>query len=295
MKAIVLTYDKYMKFAEHTIYTYQKFWPSHPFTFRVPYGENPLDRSRFGDRVELVQMDCARALSPAEIEKSPKLFNPIKETVLTLLKDLPDEEWIFWCMDDRYIMRIQEDKVNDIHDFVIDHAGPDVLVVNYARNRAGGYFKSDKYIKEGVEILTPKGQILRETVYSDGTYLPDTWSHQFIRVKGIRRIFESFPDRPFVAKTMDSFDLPKLPGEKQLMVENNLVVFGESTSRGEITENCVASFKRWKMELPSNMTISSKYHVIGELPYQWMGVTFTLPRGVKRRLTDVTRWYWRNI
>ena len=74
MKAIVLTCDKYIKFADHMIYTYQKWWPSNPFTFRVPYGDYPENLAKYGDKVQLIPMDCSQ----------------IRDTVLNLLKDLPD-------------------------------------------------------------------------------------------------------------------------------------------------------------------------------------------------------------
>jgi hypothetical protein len=280
MKAIVLTCDKYIKFADHMIYTYQKLWPSNPFTFRVPYDNYPENLAKYGDKVELIPMDCSK----------------IRDTVLNLLKDLPDEEWIYWCMDDRYLIRIQEEAANDIYNFVINNTESDLLTVLCLRHLKGGYFKSDKFIQEGVKILTPKKQVvLRETVFSQADTLPDLWSHQFIKVKALRRVFESFPDRPFVAKEMDSFRITKLVGERQLIVDKNIAVYGESTSRGEITENCAASFKRWRMELPTNMNISKKYHVVGELPYQWLGLKITPPPRVKQFLTDVTRWYWRNV
>jgi hypothetical protein len=299
MKAIVLTYDKYIKFAEHMIHTYEKLWPSHPFIFRVPYGNYPKLFPKFRNRVEFLQMDCALTNYPnetdteTETDTGTKPVNPIRETVLTLLRDLPDEEWIFWCMDDKYIIRIWEEEANDIYDFVIKNNEPNLLVVNFMRRRSDGYFKTNKHIREGIKILTPNGQILRET--SLETSLPDLWSHQFIRVKGLRRIFESFPDRPFKAKEMDSFKHFKEAGERQLIVENNLVVVGESTSRGEITENCAASFRRWRMKLPKDMIVSKKYMVYGTLPYRWIGFQFTLPPFLNRCLTDVTRWYWRNI
>lgn len=280
MKAIVLTCDKYIKFADHMIYTYQKLWPSNPFTFRVPYDNYPHNFEKYGGKVELIPMDCSK----------------IRDTVLNLLKDLPDEEWIYWCMDDRYLIRIQEEAANDIYNFVINNTESDLLTIICLRHLKGGYFKSDKFIQEGVKILTPKKQVvLRETVFSQKDTLPDLWSHQFIKVKALRRVFESFPDRPFVAKEMDSFRITKLVGERQLIVDKNIAVYGESTSRGEITENCAASFKRWGMELPTNMNISKKYHIIGELPYQLLGFKITPPPRVKRFLTDVTRWYWRNV
>ncbi len=296
MKAIVLTCDKYIKFADHMIYTYQKLWPSNPFTFRVPYDNYPENLAKYGDKVELIPMDSAKVIHPIETEKGTKQVSLIRDTVLNLLKDLPDEEWIYWCMDDRYLIRIQEEAANDIYNFVINNTESDLLTVLCLRHLKGGYFKSDKFIQEGVKILTPKKQVvLRETVFSQADTLPDLWSHQFIKVKALRRVFESFPDRPFVAKEMDSFRITKLVGERQLIVDKNIAVYGESTSRGEITENCAASFKRWGMELPTNMNISKKYHVVGELPYQWLGLKITPPPRVKRFLTDVTRWYWRNV
>ncbi|WP_249267850.1 hypothetical protein RVR34_16365 [Microcystis aeruginosa FBCC-A68] len=95
MKAIVLTCDKYIKFADHMIYTYQKWWPSNPFTFRVPYGDYPENLAKYGDKVELIPMDSAKVIHPIETEKGTKQVSLIRDTVLNLLKDLPDEEWIY--------------------------------------------------------------------------------------------------------------------------------------------------------------------------------------------------------
>lgn len=295
MKAIVLTCDKYLKFADHMILTYQKVWPTHPFTFRVPCGTATSTFEKYGDRVDLMQMDSAKMDYDIETETGTKKVSLIRQTVLNLLEDLPDEEWIYWCIDDRYLMRIQEKEMNDIYDFVINNTDSSLLAVLFSRNRKSSYFKGDKHIKKDIQYLTSQKQVLKETIYSDGKFLPDLFGHQFIKVKALRRIFESFPDRPFLGKEMDSFAHGKLIGEKQLIVENNLVIWGESTSRGQITENCVASFKKWKMELPSGFTISNIYAVTGELPYQWLGLKFTLPERMEQFVEKVTRWYWRTL
>ncbi len=42
MKAIVLTFDKYMIFTDHMILTYQKLWPNNPFIFKIPYQDRNL-------------------------------------------------------------------------------------------------------------------------------------------------------------------------------------------------------------------------------------------------------------
>jgi hypothetical protein len=45
-----------------------------PFTFPVPYDNYPENLAKYGDKVELIPMDCSK----------------IRDTVLNLLKDLPD-------------------------------------------------------------------------------------------------------------------------------------------------------------------------------------------------------------
>ena len=120
MKAIIVSYDKYLRFANHTISRYQKQWPSNPFIFRVPYGEakNLLDFTKYGNKVKLVQTDGAKVTYSAETSSESNLISPIKVTVLKLIEDIPDDEWIYWCMDDRYPIRIKDDKAKDIYEFV---------------------------------------------------------------------------------------------------------------------------------------------------------------------------------
>ena len=86
MKAIVLSCDRYIKLAEHMIRTYQHLWPENPFQFIIPYNHNyPQDlKEKFDDKVEFI-----------------KTKENIKPTVLELIKDIPDEELVYWCIDDK--------------------------------------------------------------------------------------------------------------------------------------------------------------------------------------------------
>src|SRR5437879_972375 len=94
MKAIVLTCDRYRAVTEHMILQYEKLWPDHPFVFRVPYQKF---QGAPGNRAEYVQ-------TPAEI----------RATVLQTLADLDDEEWIYWCPDDKYPIELVVDKIVDL-------------------------------------------------------------------------------------------------------------------------------------------------------------------------------------
>src|ERR1043166_9179142 len=94
MKAIVLTCDRFRPMTEHMILQYTRLWPTHPFVFRVPY---QLVRGSDTDRVEFRQTS-----------------ENIRATVLELLSDLGDEEWIYWCIDDKYAIQLVTEKIETL-------------------------------------------------------------------------------------------------------------------------------------------------------------------------------------
>ncbi|MDA1302340.1 MAG: hypothetical protein O2868_20005 [Proteobacteria bacterium] len=93
MKAIVLSCDKYHAFARHMILRYDKLWPGHPFTFRVPYQDASGDH--------LLAM---RASSRVEPRPAATMIKP---TLLSLIDDLDDAEWVYWCIDDKALPLIE--------------------------------------------------------------------------------------------------------------------------------------------------------------------------------------------
>ena len=261
------------------ILTYEKLWKNNPFIFRIPYEKYPeFLEKKYPNKVELVEIKNGKIRS-------------IKETILTLLEDLEDNEWIYWCMDDRYIISLRDRDANDIYQTILEIDDPMICSIRLMRFRRG--FKSN-YIKQGGEIYTKRGLELLEVIYTDSNHLNNPWEHQFVRVKLLRNLFKAFPDDSFKAKEMDSFPHLKGYGEKCYIPVKNLVVFGESTSRGELTENCVANFKRWGLEIPTEFPISKKYHVSGKLPYNILGLEVMLPQKIDAKLNELMRWYWRN-
>lgn len=270
MKAVVLTCDKYIKLAEHTILTYEKLWKNNPFTFRVPYNSNYPNflKEKYGEKIELVKTE-----------------SPIKQTVLTLLADLDDEEWIYWCMDDRYLVRIKDRIAQDIYNLITTIKEPEICCILLILPEKHVKFK---LIKEDIKIVTPNGFSLFKTSRKS------LWRPQFLRVKVIRRLFSGFPDYDFAAKEMDSFTKNTVKEEKCYVPEKNLVVVGESTHRGELTENCASSFKKFGLEIPKQFNITKKYMLQGELPYQFLGFEFTLPQQINWFINSLNRWYWRN-
>src|ERR1700758_2898239 len=101
MKAIVLTCDRYRAITEHMVLQYERVWPDHPFIFRIPYQE----------------------LNGTETTRTTFIKTPpeIRATVLQLIADLDDEEWIYWSIDDKYPVQLVIEKVQG---FMVDAIHP---------------------------------------------------------------------------------------------------------------------------------------------------------------------------
>src|SRR5207247_10382681 len=98
IEAIVLTCDRYRAITQHLIFQYHRLWPDHPFVFHIPYQElGGVDSERIRYHT------C-----PADI----------KLTVLHLLADIDDEEWIYWCVDHKYPIQIVTNTISTL----ISHA-----------------------------------------------------------------------------------------------------------------------------------------------------------------------------
>ena len=76
-----MTYDRNQPFADLMIRRYYYMWPNHPFEFIIPFQKlNVLRKSKKHCYVKTPSGIC--------------------DTVLELIKDMADEEWVYWAMDD---------------------------------------------------------------------------------------------------------------------------------------------------------------------------------------------------
>jgi hypothetical protein len=223
MKAIVLTCDRYRAITEHMIFQYDRLWPDHPFVFHVPYQE-------------LRGIDTQRV-------KYLTAASDIKGTVLHLLTEIDDEEWIYWCVDDKYPIRLVTDKIASL----ISHAmrSPEVDGLLFCRCRAT--LNNPKLTLFPRKIRNSFGD-----VYLERKAWFQIWIHQVLRAKVLRHLFTHLPDDIPSAKAMDELknDVPKLPEHRLFVTKENFAVFGESTRRGVITQNCYESMIAAGIELP---------------------------------------------
>jgi len=232
MKAIVLSCDHYHEITNHMILTYQSIWPSNPLTFRVPWNDEypQFLKDNYGNKVELIH-------SSAEFKK----------TISALTDDLDDNEWIYWCIDDNYMISINEDEANTTHNFVQsvddDHS---ILAITFFK---GNY-----------------------SIHSVSTVAEDSImykGHQFWRVKVLKRMFDCLRE-PGLHKAKELHYMQKIKSVtspfwnmvsegKWYILDHNIAVFGESTSRGvNMTKNCAQSFERYGLKIPDNFRVSER-------------------------------------
>ena len=243
MKAIVLTCDRYRAITEHMMLKYEQVWPDHPFEFRIPYqdleGKNTA-------RAEFIQ---SKGSTPAEIP----------DMILDLISDLHDDDWLYWCLDDKYPIQLVIDKIEGLMRFA--QSSPDVSGLLFCRTR---------FLKDRPDLALSSGRI---TTPEDESLLErkgwhQIWIHQLLRAKVLRYFFANMPRNITTAKSMDPLkdSMPKPEEFRIFVTEANYAVFGESTHRGRITDNCLASLKETGVAVPEWFEQSNGESIIvGEL------------------------------
>ena len=239
MHAIGLSCDRYRALADHMLFKYAQLWPDHPFRFRVPYQD--LAPTSPNGRVTYT--------------KSPQ---PIKATVLGLMGDLDDDELVYWCIDDKYPISLDLPRITSIYRWLTTDAAANIDGLLFCRCRG---MWLDQCLT-GQSIVDDAGN-----VYLERSGYAQIWIHQFLRVKVLRYLFDSFPDFIPSAKWMDGFAAQRAkPQSHRIYVSReNLAVFGESTSRGVVTLNCHRSMLDNGLPPPSwAVSTTAREIVMGE-------------------------------
>src|SRR6266545_6450345 len=152
IKAIVLTCDRWRAITRHLILKYERVWPDHPFVFHVPYQEL---RGTDTDRIKY--------------HAAPE---DIKGTILHLLADIDDEEWIYWCVDDKYPIQLLADKIVGL----ISHAMRSPEVSGLLFCRCGATLDNPQRALYRHQIKNPFGD-----VYLERKAWFQIWIHQLLR------------------------------------------------------------------------------------------------------------------
>ena len=188
----------------------------------TPYG--PLTHSRFHVPYQQRRLEGTRVFAR-------RTRGAISATVLDLIDGLDDEAWVYWCIDDRYPIRLVQPAVERVTEAVLADRLPAVDGLLFCR--WGNMWRPEHLLGQDPQEGPDGVRLLPRRDYSQ------IWLHQFLRVKVLRYLFRRFRKR----SPRQTFWIPlkhqvSLPADHRLyVVETNLAVFGESTSRGRVTRN----------------------------------------------------------
>lgn len=239
MKAILLGYDQHVGFMELTYKAYQALWPECPLSFRIPINrqDNPdFEVFRGKGNVELVE---SRA--------------PFKATTRALLEGLNAEDWVYWCISDRYPTRLDSVQLNRVYSWI----------------EAG---HGEAY--NALRLVVDREQVSDEIVDVTGLYFSPKmgihygfWHHQFCKVKvlvanllhpnlqedyrvhQLNQRFQTIADRP--DGSISVF-------ENTLVSRKSLLTLAEPCLQGQLTANGLADLKRYACRIPDLPTTSKE-------------------------------------
>ena len=236
MKFIVLSYDRNLACADFVIRQYLRLWPDAPFTFRVPYNELIPGHlfSGIRDRIEFI--------------KTP---SDIRATVDNLTRDLDQDEWVFWNLDDKYPTELASEKLQAVYESLNAFTDKQIKAVQITRNRAGE-FKDD--------VLPYRYATFGGREYLQKYNYRSFFQPHFIRLHHLRNIMvdndidgELKEDNKHlgIMPRVDQMLAQPLPDdEKVFCSKESLLCFGETMTNGKLTLNAQDEFKASDIPLP---------------------------------------------
>lgn len=231
MKALLLTYDRQVGLAELVVKSYLRLWNGCPFQFLVPRND---DRS---PHFEFLIAQKNVTIVPTPIS--------IRSTMSALLERADDEEWIYWCIDDRYPIEIDQRRIEMVFDFIA--------------SGAAGHLNAIKLIHwketanpEGKDIEIGDRQFRFQVPYSAWGF----WHHHFLRAKVLKEIFvasekNAIADTPWALNEY-FHKLPFIEVFKSIVfpVGEPIVQYGETLVQGLLLANACEALVRHDCPVP---------------------------------------------
>jgi len=213
IKAIVLSKDEHFPLVQLLVRKYNFLWPNHPLSFRIPYNHRSNIPSELiaANNVELVE-------TPVDILSA----------INNLLQGLDEEEWVYWCIADRYPVSIS-------------HPERLTELTTQIMNNNLNHFDNIRLFrwKEDVNTQNHPEKIMEGFVFTMGNKF-GFWHHQFMKVKMIQEIL--FFDK--ISKNYNMRMLGQQINEKNhsqqwriILPAQNTIKFNEPLINGRVTLN----------------------------------------------------------
>jgi len=225
MKAIVLTFDDHLEIANLVVESYQRLWPGCPVVFRVPHTDRDPKTIFRGTNLELVYSESS-----------------VRATMERLLARLHDE-FVFWCICDRYPIELREPIALDaLYQFILKDP-PQIEAIRLAAAFRAGVQTLDTSRPLVVGSMT----YYRQPRLAFGFYMP-----QFVRARLLKTYFFS-SELPAAYRIRELHDLvlQAPPVENVYVPEKSLFSIGEATIRGSITAHCCEQMEKLGLPLPA--------------------------------------------
>jgi hypothetical protein len=249
VRAIVLSYDANHLFVDNLLCKMQKLWPESGLIFRIPY--NKVRPTYLATKYNGLELEFIQTPST------------IKETVLSLIADLHDNDWVYWCIDDKFPFDINHRKAQQTLNWLRQEEDETICGVSFAKVRVLEKLKKSSSLdKDSILHIEGNIKLIRRESFANVFWMP-----QFFRTKIIRKVFNSFPDNDFEAKLMDAYlkEVKMDPSFMFYVTEKNYIVLGESATRGIGTQCLKRSMKECGISNYSNKTFSNKHMIIGHM------------------------------
>jgi len=236
MKALVLTYDKRFEFSELVVKSYNTLAPKHQLEFLIPYNDVlPSYASKYNN------------ITWVKAESS------VKKTMAALLKGIPDDEFIYWCLDDIY-----PHKILDLNLFYAMH---NHVVAGNVKCNALRFINHDTLNGAESGVNTQLGDmVFVNTNFSVYGF----WFHQFMQAKILKRCFLSdrITDNHTMEKIGNDRDVnPHLYTHNICVPRKYIAIFGETTRAANImTKNCKEAFELYNINYKDKQMMESVFN-----------------------------------
>lgn len=225
MKAIILTYDQRKPITQLVLSSYDQICNKNEFEFIIPYNKT-IHNFKTNNKVTLIKTEQS-----------------VYNTMNSLLKDIPDEEFIYWCLDDIYLHKIMKlDVFKSLYNYIKNNKNipfDAVRLVNH--DTLNGKIDNKKNIKIGSEIFY-------NTVFS----LYGFWFHQFLKAKVLKQCFlNSSIGVNYTMRSLDEHRNENKEMYKHIIYvpKNYLCIFGETTrGKTQMTQNCSEALKKYNID-----------------------------------------------